>query len=314
MNVLVAGATGVIGRPLVTSLIRGEHQVHALARDRGRADELRRAGAQPHVVDVFDRDEVVRAARAAEPEVVINHLTALPSDLNIRKYRAAMQPTDRLRGAPSEHLLQAAAIVGARRVVVQSQSFITAPEGREIHDESARLYHDAPAQFRDAVAALAQMERNTLVAAALDPVVLRLGFLYGPGTYFALEGTNTALIRQRRLPLVAGGAGRSSFLHVEDAAAATVAALQAGAPGVYNVTDDEPAPASQWIPLIAELLGAKPPRHFPGFLARLAAGEHAVHFATTLRGNSNDRFKQTFDWRPALTSWRTGLQRELASG
>lgn len=187
MNVLVAGATGVIGRPLVTSLIRGEHQVHALVRDRGRADELRRAGAQPHVVDVFDRDEVVRAARAAEPEVVINHLTALPSDLDIRKYRAAMQPTDRLRGAPSEHLLQAAAIVGARRVVVQSQSFITAPEGPEIHDESARLYHDAPAQFRDAVAALAQMERDTLAAATLDPVVLRLGFLYGPGTYFALD-------------------------------------------------------------------------------------------------------------------------------
>lgn len=311
MKVLVAGATGAIGRPLVGELLSGGHEVAAIARTSEKAAQLCEKGVDARVADVFDARAVSATVRAMDPEVVICQLTALPSRLDLRKYRKGLAPTNRVRREATPNLVAAAGAAGARRVIVQSTSFITAPTGSWVHDETAPTFDDAPKQFRDMVLACVEMERKTLAARDLEPVVLRYGFFYGPGTYNAPEGGNAIQIRSRKLPIVGRGTGVTSFVHVADAATATIAALNGGAPGVYNVTDDDPAKAGDWLPIAASALGAKPPMRVPVTLARLAAGAHGVHFATTLRGNSNKRFKETFGWAPSRPSWRTGLPEVL---
>jgi len=307
MKVLIAGATGAIGRPLVRRLLADGHTVAAITRDETKATTLREAGVEPHVADVFDHDAVVAATAAAAPDVVVHQLTALPKAMDIRKYQQALEPTNRLRAQATPNLIAGARAAGAGRIVVQSISFITAPEGPTVHDEDARTFDDAPAAFRGAVEATTAMERMTLAATDLDPVVLRYGFFYGPGTYYAPDGATAAEIRKRRFPVVGRGSGVSSFLHIDDAVDATVAALDGGSAGLYNVTDDEPAAMRDWLPVAAAALGAKKPMRVPAFVARFAAGPHAVHFGTTLRGNSNARFKETFGWEPAHATWRDGF-------
>lgn len=311
MRVLIAGATGAIGRPLVARLQAAGHDVAALTRSEEKAALLRAQGVEPHVVDVFDHDGVVAAVTAARPEVVIHQLTALPKVMDVRKYGPALAPTNRLRAEATPHLIAGARAAGARRLIVQSISFITAPEGPPVHDEDARTFDDAPVAFRDAVTSTLTMEQAVLAATDLDPVVLRYGFFYGPGTYYAPDGSTVAEIRKRRFPILGRGAGVSSFVHIDDAATATVAALQGGEPGVCNVTDDEPAALHEWLPVAAAILGAKKPLRLPVWLGRLAAGPHVVHFATTLRGNSNARFKRTFGWEPAHPTWREGFREAL---
>ncbi len=311
MRVLIAGATGVIGRPLVRRLLADGHEVGGLTRSAPAAQTLRNSGVEPHEADVFDESSVTRACLAARPEVLVVQLTALPAALDLRHYARDLEPTNRLRSLATPNLIAGARAAGARRIVVQSISFITAPEGPAIHDETARTYDDAPSALRPAVVAATEMERAVLAAADLDPVVLRYGFFYGPGTHYGSQGSNIGLIRRRRFPLVGSGAGVSSFLHVDDGAEATLSALAGGTTGLYNVTDDEPAPMHEWLPFLAGVIGAPPPRRLPAFLARLATGPHVVHFATTLRGNDNARFKRAFGWTPAYPSWRRGFEREL---
>lgn len=313
MKVLIAGATGAIGRPLVDRLIADGHEVAALTRTEDRAAMLRRRGVEAHVADVFDRGSVVAACRAAGPDVVVDQLTALPKAMDIRRYREALAPTNRLRLEATPNLIAGGLAAGARRILVQSISFITAPQGPWVHDEDAPVFTSAPAAFRDVVEAAVQMERMTLAETALDPVVLRYGFLYGPGTYYARDGATAQAVAARAFPIVGRGTGTSSFLHVDDAVDATVLALSGGASGLYNVCDDDPAPMRDWLPHLATLLDARPPRRVPALLARLAAGPHAVHFATSLRGNANSRFKETFAWQPAHRSWRDGLRSALAT-
>ncbi len=311
MRVLIAGATGAIGRPLVSRLLRAGHDVAGLTRSETAAQTLRDWGAEPNSADVFDRSSVIEACAAARPEVLVVQLTALPAAINLRRYARDLEPTNRLRRLATPNLIAGARAATARRIVVQSISFITAPEGPAIHDETAPTYDDAPGALRPAVAAAAQMEREVLAAADLDPVVLRYGFFYGPGTHYGSDGGNITEIRRRRFPVVGRGTGISSFLHIDDAAGATLTALTGGASGLYNVTDDEPAPMHEWVPFVAGVIGAKPPFHVPVFLARLVAGPHVVHFATTLRGNDNARFKRAFGWQPAHASWREGFQSTL---
>lgn len=311
MRVLIAGATGAIGRPLVSRLVAAGHEVAGLTRSPSAAQTLRDCGAEAFPADVFDEASVTRACAAARPEVLVGQLTALPRALDLRHYARDLEPTNRLRRLATPNLIAGARAAGARRIVVQSISFITAPEGPAVHDETAPTYDDAPSALAPAVAAATQMEGQVLAAADLDPVVLRYGFFYGPGTGYARDGAIVAEIRRRRFPLVGSGAGVSSFLHVEDAAGATLTALDGGASGLYNVTDDEPAPMRDWLPFLAGVLAAPPPRRLPVLVARLAAGPHVVHFATTLRGNDNVRFKREFDWAPAYVSWRGGFEREL---
>ena len=311
MRVLIAGATGAVGRPLVTRLLAAGHDVAGLTRSETAAQALREWGAEPYSADVFDQRSVVAACAAARPEVLVGQLTALPRAINMRSYAQDLEPTNRLRGLATPNLIAGAHAAGARRIVVQSISFITAPEGPLVHDETARVYDDAPDAMRPAVAVASRMEGDVLAAADLDPIVLRYGFFYGPGTHYGPEGSSIAEIRRRRFPVVGRGTGISSFLHIDDAADATLTALAGGASGLYNVTDDEPAPMHEWLPFLAGVIGAKPPLHVPVFVARLAAGPHVVHFATTLRGNDNARFKRTFDWQPAHASWREGFRSTL---
>lgn len=304
MRILVAGATGAIGRPLVPRLQEAGHEVAALARSPERAAQLRARGVTAHVCDVFDAVSVRDAIVAAAPDVLVDQLTAIPKVLDIRRYEQAFAPTNRLRAEATPHLMAAAQVAGVRRVLCQSISFVTAPEGPPVHDEDARLHLDAPRQFAAAVMAVAAMERSVLGTPGVEGVVLRYGFFYGPGTGYAPDGGTAAEIHRRRFPIVGPGTGISSFVHIDDAAGATVAALEGGAPGIYNVCDDEPAPMREWLPAMAAALGAPRPRRLPTLIPRLLIGPHVVHFGTTLRGNANGRFKAAFGWEPAYPSWR----------
>lgn len=307
MRVLVAGASGAIGRPLVALLRDAGHEVSALARSPERARTLEAGGLQAHVCDVFDAASVHAAVAAAAPEVLVHQLTAIPSAVNLRKFESEFAPTARLREEATPHLMAAAQATGVRRVVCQSISCVTAPEGPPVHDEDARLYVNAPRAWATMIRAVQAMEHSVLHTEGVSGVVLRYGFFYGPGTAYAPGASNAEEVRKRRFPLAGTGAGISSFVHIDDAAAATVTALEGGTAGVYNVCDDEPAALHEWLPVMATALGAKPPRRVPALIPRLLLGPHIVHFATTLRGNSNARFKQGFAFKPAHPTWRTGF-------
>jgi nucleoside-diphosphate-sugar epimerase len=306
VRIFLAGATGVIGRPLVPALLGAGHEVTALARTPEKAKALEAQGAEPALTDAFDDEAVREAVVSARPEVVIHQLTALPRELNMRKYFEQLEPTNRLRAQTTPYFLAAAREAGARRVIFQSVSFITAPEGPPVVDESAPLIDGPPAE------GVRTMERLVLGAEALEGIVLRYGFFYGPGTHYAPDGHMVGLARKRQLPIVGSGEGRSSFVALDDAVAATVLALDHGAPGVYNVTDDEPAPASEWIPELARLVRAKPPRRLPAWLVRLLAGEATVLLATQLRGNSNAKAKAQLGFAPRWPRWREGFAAVLA--
>ncbi|HLM50720.1 MAG TPA: NAD(P)-dependent oxidoreductase, partial [Solirubrobacteraceae bacterium] len=247
----------------------------------------------------------------ARPDVLVHQLTALPPAMDLRRYGEGLEPTNRLRSQTTPIFLAAAREAGVRRVVFQSVSFQTAPTGPPVHHETAPIITDPPSALRAAVAAIVGMERAVLHAEALEGVVLRYGFFYGPGTYYARDGSIVADVRRRRFPLVGDAAGRSSFVHVDDAAAATVLALDRGAPGIYNVTDDEPAPQSAWLPELARILGAPPPRRIPRWVARLAVGPHAVHLSTTLRGNANTKARRELGFAPRYPSYREGFAATL---
>ncbi|WP_354701104.1 nucleotide-sugar epimerase [Paraconexibacter sp. AEG42_29] len=313
MKILIAGATGAIGRPLCRLLQADGHEVAGLARSAERAAALRAAGVEPHVCDVYDAGSVHDAVAAAAPEVLIHQLTAIPANVDIRRYERDFAQTERLRREATPHLMAAARAAGVRRVLCQSISFMTAPQGPRIHDESARSFTEAQHQFGPMVRATDAMERSVLGTPDVEGVVLRYGFFYGPGTSYSPDGGIVAEIARRRFPVAGGGTGVSSFVHIDDAAAATVAALTGGTPGIYNVCDDEPAAMHEWLPAMAAAAGAKPPRRVPAFLARLAAGAHAVHFATEMRGNSNAKFKRTFGWTPSHPSWQEGFDEVFAT-
>lgn len=306
MRIFLAGATGVIGRRLLPRLLEAGHAVSALTRSSARAAALRAAGAEPVVADVFDAGRIGEALENAAPEVVIHQLTALPGDLHPRRIRAQIEPTNRLRDEGTRVLLAAAEAAGARRFVAQSVAFAYRPDGGGLRDESAPLFADAPAAFRPMVAAVASLERQ-VAGASLEGVALRYGFFYGAGTVYADDGSITARVRKRGMPVVGDGAGVFSFVHVDDAAAATVAALDAP-PGVYNVVDDDPAPVREWLPAFAAAVGAPPPFRVPRFLGRLAAGPYGVYLMCDLPGASNRKAREVLGWAPRWSSWRDGFR------
>jgi nucleoside-diphosphate-sugar epimerase len=309
VKVLVAGATGAIGRPLVDRLVADGHDVVGTTRDAARGRELRERGAEAVVLDAFDAAAVRAAVAAAAPEVVVHQLTALPQRPDPKAMAQAVADTARLRRETVPTFVDAARAAGARRVVVQSIAFVTAPDGRPVHDEDAPLMLTS-AWNRANVEAVRDLETATTGAAGIEGVVLRYGFYYGPGTWYDRDGAMATMIRKRRYPIIGRGEGRSSFVHVDDAADATVRALDRGAPGIYNITDDLPATQREWLPEAARLLGAKPPRHVPVWLARRLAGPVVVHYATTLPGNANRRARAALDWAPR--PWRDGFAEVFA--
>jgi nucleoside-diphosphate-sugar epimerase len=306
MRVLLAGASGAIGRPLVPLLLAAGHEVTGITRREDRAAKLRGAGAEAIVCDLLDAAQASDAVQRARPEVIIDELTSLPQDYDIRR-KDLYDANDRIRSEGTAALLDAAVELGVRRYVLQSVAFLYAPEGDWVKDEGARPWTDAPAPFGRSVGVLVSNERK-LAEAPLEGVVLRYGFFYGPGTHYASNGAMAAQARKRALPIVGGGAGTFSYVHIADAASATVAALERGAPGIYNVVDDEPAPMREWLPAYAAALGARRPLRVPGWLARLVAGSYVVAAATGLRGASNAKAKRELGWTPAVPSWREGFR------
>jgi 2-alkyl-3-oxoalkanoate reductase len=308
MKVFVAGASGAIGRPLVPRLLAAGHEVTGMTRRPERAEEIRAAGAEAVICDAFDAEGLNEAVAAAKPEVVVHLLTALPQRF---KPRADLGPTNRVRIEGTRHLVAAARAAGARRLVAEGVAFFYAPEGDWVKDEGAPLFARPPGAFGEAMAALTDLERQVLGAEGLEGVVLRYGWLYGPGTYYGRDGSLAADTLKRRSPIVGAGTGVFSFIHVDDAAAATVAAVERGDAGVYNVVDDDPAPLHEWAPAYAKALGAKPPRRVPVWLARLVAGPAMAETAITLRGASNAKAKRELGWTPAHPSWRQGFRDSL---
>ncbi|MFI1034041.1 NAD-dependent epimerase/dehydratase family protein [Streptomyces sp. NPDC020951] len=305
MRILVAGATGVVGRPLVGTLRAHGHEVSALVREESRAPDADRVV----VADALDREAVLSAVSAARPEVVVHQLSAL------RLLRddppEAFARTARLRTEGTAHLVEAARAAGARRLVAQSIAFAAAPAGPAVLDEDAPLYADAPDPgWAATVRAVAELERLTLSGDDLGGLVLRYGTLYGPGTAYARDGGTGQRVLAGKLPLPEGGAGITSFLHVEDAVGAAVAAVESAATGVLHIADDEPAPAAQWLPQYARALGAPPPRTIPAAMAPRLLGWFMAHQLTAARGAAAGRARAALGWKPLRPSWRDGLGQE----
>jgi nucleoside-diphosphate-sugar epimerase len=314
MRIFLAGATGAVGTRLVPQLIEAGHEVVAMTRTPGKAAALREAGAMPVVADGLDRDAVLGAVTGAAPDVVIHQLTALSDMGNLRRFDDAFALTNRLRTEGTDHLLAAARAAGARRLIAQSYAgWPFAREGGPVKDETAPLDPDPPRHQRASLAAIRELEGAVTGASDLEGVVLRYGGFYGPGTSLGLGGEHVEAIRARKFPVVGSGAGIWSFTHIDDAAAATVLALDHGAPGIYNIVDDEPAAVSEWLPEVARILGAPAPRHVPAWVGRLAAGEVGVSAMTRIRGASNAKAKRELGFRPRYPSWRDGF-RALAAG
>jgi nucleoside-diphosphate-sugar epimerase len=308
VRVFVAGASGAIGRPLVDQLVEAGHEVTGVTRFPERAQRLEKAGAKAVVCDALLAEPLARAVAKARPAVVIHQLTALPDRFEPRK-RDLYEETNQVRTVGTRNLLAAAQSAEARRFICQSIAFAYKPVGGPVKDERDPLFSGAPEPFGSSVKVVEQMERAVLDAEGTEGVILRYGWFYGPGTYFATDGSTAADVRRRRYPIVGDGTGLFSFIHVEDAAAATVAALVRGGPGIYNVVDDEPAPMREWLPLHADTLGAKPPRRVPRWLARILAGPLVAQLSTELRGASNAKARRELGWHPIWPSWREGFRR-----
>ena len=312
MKVFVAGANGAIGKRLIPQLIASGYEVVALARSSRSADALRAAGAEPIIADAFDRSAIVGAVKRAGPEIVIHELTALTGVKNYKRFDDEFALTNRLRTEGTDHLLEGARAAGARRFIAQSYgNWNYARSGTAPKTEEDRLDPTPPRNQTKTLLAIRYVEQAVLTAEGIEGIALRYGNLYGPGTGFAADGEIVASVRQRKLPIVGDGAGVWSFIHVDDAASATVAAIQHGAPGVYNVADDEPAPVCIWLPELARALGAKPPLRIPVWIGRLAIGEVGVSMMTQIRGASNAKARRELDWKPGYSTWRQGFRTGL---
>ena len=300
MRVFVAGASGAIGTRLVPRLIEAGHEVIGTSRSAGNADRVRALGAHPIDLDLLDREAVIAAVVAAEPDAIVHQATALAGARFSRNLDRTFAPTNRLRTEGTDALLAAAREAGVRRFVAQSfASYRYAREGGPIKTEDDPLDPDPVATTRETNAAMRHLDEAVIGAGG---IALRYGGFYG-----APDDGLLAPVRKRQFPIVGDGGGISSFIHLDDAAAATVRALEHGGAGVYNIVDDEPAPVREWLPVLAGVLGAKPPRHFPRWLARLFAGEAAVLMGTEARGASNAKAKRELGWTLRHPSWREGF-------
>jgi nucleoside-diphosphate-sugar epimerase len=308
MRVFVAGATGAIGRQLVPRLVEAGHEVHGMTRSESKQAMLHELGAVPVVADALDPDQVAEAVGRARPDVIVHQLTAMAEKLDLRHFDRDFALTARLRTEGTDHLLSAGHAVGVWRFVVQSNgAFPYARTGGPVKSEEDPLDPAPAREMREALAAIRHLEEAVLGARWTEGIVLRYGSFYGPGTSLAPGSAQTELVRKRKFPLVGNGGGVWSFIHVADAAEATVAAVEHGSRGVYNVVDDDPAPVAEWLPAMAQQLGAKKPMRVPRFIGRLFAGEAGVVMMTELRGASNAKAKRELGWRPAHPSWRQGL-------
>jgi 2-alkyl-3-oxoalkanoate reductase len=304
MRVFVAGGSGAVGQHLVPRLVGRGHEVVATARSSAKLAEIAAWGANGVVMDGLDPVSVKAAITSARPEVIVHEMTALASVSNLRNFDREFALTNRLRTDGTRNLLEAAAETGVRRLVAQGfTGWTNERDGSRVKDETAPLDAHPPKTMRQSLNAIAELEQAVTTAAGVEGLVLRYGQLYGPGAPGFLDA-----VRQRKLPVVGSGTGLWSFVHVDDAAEATTTALENGPPGLYNIVDDDPVQATQWIPYLAEVAGAKAPLHLPAWIGRLVAGEAVVSMMTQTCGSSNSKAKAVLGWAPRHASWREGFR------
>ena len=314
MRIFLAGATGAIGRQLLPMLVERGHDVTGMTRSESKQQLVRDLGGRPVVADALDPESVAQAVARAEPEVIVHQLTAIPRAPNPRRMAREFELTNRLRTEGTDHLLAAGRAVGARRFVAQSNATIYARVGGPVKVEGDALDTSPPGQGHAAAEAIHHLERAVTGAGWTEGVVLRYGGFYGPGTGISLgpEDTMVGMIRKRRLPLVGKAGAVYSFIHIADAAAATVHAIEGRGRGIYNVVDDDPATVAEWLPVAAAAVGAPAPRRVPRWVVRLIAGEFATIMMTEFRGASNAKAKRELGWELRYPSWREGFVTGLA--
>ncbi|HEX4677808.1 MAG TPA: NAD(P)-dependent oxidoreductase [Gaiellaceae bacterium] len=308
MRIFLAGATGAIGKRLVPQLIAGGHQVTATTRSADKVELLRALGAEPVIVDGLDAVGIGEAVARAEPEAIIHQMTALSGTPDMKHFDRWFATTNELRTRGTEHLLAAAQAAGIARFVAQSYTnWTNMRDGGGIKDEDDPFDPNPPKAQTETLAAIRFLEQAVL-AAPLEGIVLRYGNFYGPGASESL----IEMVKKRKMPLVGNGAGVWSWIHLDDAASAAVVAVERGTRGMYNIVDDDPAPLSEWLPYLADAVGARRPMHVPVWLGKLAAGEVGVSMTTQIRGSSNERAKRELGWQPSWCSWRDGFKQGLS--
>jgi len=314
MKVLLAGATGALGKQLVPRLVAAGHEVVGTTRTASKLDLLRELGATGVTADVLDPDQVARVVAEAEPDVIIHQLTALNRSFAARHFDRIFAETNRLRTDATDHLLAAGRATGVTRFIAQSfAGWPFARTGGLVKSEDDPLDPAPPKAMRETFEAIRYLETTVTSADWTEGMVLRYGGFYGPGTSLSREGgEQVELIRERKFPVVGDGGGVWSFVHIEDAAEATVAAVTRGARGIYNIVDDDPARVAEWLPAAARTVGAPPPRHVPRWLGRLVAGEAGVVMMTEVRGASNEKAKRELGWQPRHASWRESFAEAAA--
>jgi 2-alkyl-3-oxoalkanoate reductase len=302
MKIFVAGGTGAIGRPLIAELRAKRHTVVALTRSREKARALSEQGIEPAIADVFDNDAVKGVVSKAQPEVVIEQLTALPKTYTRQSMNAAAALNNRIRLEGGANVLAAAQAAGVRRYLRQSVAFFAIP-GTGLADEETPLAFDASPEVAAGAREAAELEHRLLGTPEIEGVILRYGFFYGPGTWFNPDGDVAQQVREQLFPIVGNGGGVWSWLHIEDAAIATVAATERGNPGIYLVANDQPLAVREWLPAFAQSLDAPPPPQISAEDALKASGVDAVYYGTQMRGASNAKAKRELNIQPRPLEW-----------
>jgi nucleoside-diphosphate-sugar epimerase len=312
MRVFVAGATGAIGKQLVPRLVAAGHEVIGMTRSESKQAKLSELGATPVVAEALDPDQVAEAVARAMPDVIVHQLTAI-GPLDLRHFDRDFALTNRLRTDGTDYLLSAGQAVGVRRFVAQSNCVVYARTGGAVKTEEDPRDPSPAREMRESLAAIRHLEDAVLGARWTEGIVLRYGWFYGPGTSLSPGADQFEMVRKHKFPLVGDGGGVWSFIHIADAAEATVAAVERGSRGIYNIVDDDPAPVAEWLPALAHTLGAKKPMRVPRFIGRLFAGQAGVVMMIEIRGASNAKARRELAWRPTHPSWREGFA-ELARG
>jgi nucleoside-diphosphate-sugar epimerase len=311
MRIFIAGATGALGSRLVPLLTEAGHKVFGSSRNAGGRAAVDAQRATGIVMDPLDADSVRGAVAEAKPDVIVHQLTALSAMTgNMRKWDRDFAMTNRLRTEATDHLLAAARATGVRRFVAQSYGghWTNQRTGGPVKTEDDPLVEDPGKEAQQSLRAIKHVEEAVTTAPGIDGVVLRYGNFYGPGNALSRNGEMGEMVRRAKFPVVGGGAGVWSWIHIDDAATATVAAIERGAPGIYNVVDDDPAPIAEWLPYLAEQLGGKRPMRLPAWLARPLIGQYGLALMTTVRGSSNAKAKRELGWTPRYASWREGFR------
>ena len=307
MKIFGAGATGAMGKQLVPRLVEAGHEVVGTTRSEVKRAAIEEMGARAVVIDALDADQVGDAVAIAGPNVIIHELTAIGS-VDIRNFDGSFAPTNRLRTEGTDHLLAAGRATGVKRFIAQSYAaWPYARTDRRVKTEEDPLDSTPARKMRESMNAIRHLETAVTGAEWTEGIVLRYGGFYGPGTSLYPGGEQWEQVRKRKFPVVGDGGGIWSFVHIADAAEATAIAVDRGRRGIYNIVDDDPAPVAEWLPALAEKIGAPKPWRVPKFIGRLAAGEVGVVMMTEIRGASNAKAKRELSWQPRHPSWREGF-------